>query len=214
MGFLLAAPFDNQLPSAGAVFVAQYDLEGRNARPDRRLVPVPRCRQRSESGLPPLFIQQTLEVSVDVRQDGLPRPEVGRDADDGCRVALRKRVPGGEVRLHVRAAEPVNRLFGVAHQEERARTNLAILPRPHGIPLTGQAPDDFRLQRVCILEFIHEDVRVAPGKGPSHRFVVPQQVPGLVQQVVEIEQRRIALVFTVELPDRIEFGNESVNRQS
>src|SRR3546814_7074307 len=86
-----------------------------------------------------------------LRKIGIARPDIGAD---------------------IGAAEAIDRLLGITDEEERAGTDREGAPvcaRDPGRRLAAEAPEDFRLKRVCILELIDKDVGEAGGEGPSDR---------------------------------------------
>ena len=210
-GFHFAYSMGGHPSIPGALVLAGFNIEGRDSRVVAGLA---RRGQRREAGLSRRRFQQVLEVAVHVVQNGRARPEVGRDSQDRGRVPFRQRAPGRKVRLYVRAAEPVNGLFGISNQKQRARTNGTVLPGFPRRPLAAQSPDDFGLQRVRVLKFVDQNVGITRGKRRADRFMVPEEVPRLVQQIVEVEQGRVALEVPVQLPDLVEFGNEALERDT
>jgi len=79
-----------------------------------------------------------------------------------------------------------------------------------GYPFAGQAPQDLRLQRVCVLELIDQNPRVPARQGLPDGLACRQQISGVVKQIVEVQQRRVALVLGVQLLERGELGDEAL----
>ena len=97
------------------------------------------------------------------------------------------------VNRDVRATEAVNRLLGIADDEEPARH------RRDGPPVRGirigrrEEEQDFGLERIGVLELVHEDARKAPLEAGANGRIAADQVPRLQQQVEEIERARSRL---------------------
>ena len=102
-------------------------------------------------------------------------------------------------------------LLGITHEEERTRAERECRPLA-GVSvclrLAAETPEDFCLQWVGVLELVDEDVAEALGQRPAHLVVVPQQVAGGKDQVVEVQQRRRTLVLAEACQDRLDQGHE------
>ena len=110
----------------------------------------------------------------------------------------------GLVEGHVRAAKAVDRLLGVPHQEELARRGddlLVVVLR--GI-VGAQQQQDLGLQRVGVLELVHEEVAEAPLQQGAHRTVVAQQIARAHEQIQEVELTDAVLVGLVGSDDGLE----------
>ena len=114
-----------------------------------------------------------------------------------------------DVSIDIGAAEPVDRLFRIADEEQAARTQPPFEPRRIGSAVAAQAPQDFGLQRIRVLELVDEDAWITPTEVLSHGFVAREQIAGVVEQVIEIEERRLPLVVGIEFCERVEFGDKS-----
>ena len=96
----------------------------------------------------------------------------------------------GEVRRDVGAAEAVDRLLGVADDEEPAGQRL----QPGGVVArlpdrVGRQPDgDLELDRVGVLELVEQQPLVALVEAAARPVVGGQQAPRQDQQVVELER--------------------------
>ena len=101
-------------------------------------------------------------------------------------------------------AEAVNRLLGIADQEQRARSKRERRPVA-GIAvcrgLAAEAPEYLRLKRIGVLELVDEDTAEALGQRTSHLVVVTKEIARREYQVVEVEQRGRALVLAEQLHD-------------
>ncbi|MYD86991.1 MAG: hypothetical protein F4Y14_12910 [Acidobacteria bacterium] len=99
----------------------------------------------------------------------------------------------------VGAPEAVDRLLGVSHQEELARPGRHLAP----VALVGiarrQQQQDLGLQRIGVLELVHEDARIALLRVAADAVVVADQVPRLQQQIDEVEPTRLDLQPVVAL---------------
>ncbi len=155
--------------------------------------------------------------------DGIvaPRTRLQEDGVDplqhGRRVAARaigaqhggiepgdEHVARGLEQARIGAAETVDRLLRVAHQEHR---------RPHARALvTAQPPlQDAPLHRVGVLEFVEQQVlvaRVQPHLQVGGGVFVAHQAGGFPLEVGEVHRARLALVGLVPLDQRIAEGEQ------
>ena len=97
------------------------------------------------------------------------------------------------VHADVRPPEPVDRLLGVADDEQLARRRPNPAPVPLGRVAGRQQQDDLRLQGVGVLELVDEDAGEAPLEVGADRVVVAHQIARLDQQVDEVEAAGVAL---------------------
>ncbi len=88
---------------------------------------------------------------------------------------------GARVDGHVRAAEAVDRLLGVAYEEEASR----FRSRRGGVQ--GEAPGDLDLDGVSVLELIDEQAIEPLANATACRRLVSEQVAHLEDKVVEDE---------------------------
>src|SRR5690606_21623189 len=90
----------------------------------------------------------------------------------------------------VRAAEPVYALLRIPDDEECARSRARVDPPDLFLRrrFRCKQEQDLRLDRVRVLELIHEDVAVAAAQLAPGRGTVAQQSGGEQQQVLEEEQ--------------------------
>ena len=113
--------------------------------------------QRCETGLTVFDRQEGFEAGVDIAQYRLAGPEIGGDGQDAVRGLSQECPPSLNVGGHVCAAEPIDRLFGVADQEESTWPDLKLGPvvvRRAGRGVPAKPPEDFGLERVSVLELI------------------------------------------------------------
>ena len=130
-----------------------------------------------------LLDQQVLEHAVHGVEDRRCRPEVLDQRDQ----LEAKRLARLVVDPQIGAAEPVDRLLGVTDQRQRARADRAVGP-PTRCELRirrGQQHRELGLQRVGVLELVDQQAPVARRGGGPRLGVVPQQVAGQDEQVVE-----------------------------
>jgi hypothetical protein len=105
-------------------------------------------------------------VIVHITQDRFAGPKIGRDRHYAVRRLREECLTSLDVGRHVGAAEAIDRLLGVAHQEQRAGPDLergpivAVRSSPR---VAAQAPKDFCLQGVRVLELVDQDMREARG---------------------------------------------------
>lgn len=96
------------------------------------------------------------------------------------------------VGLQVSAAKAIDRLFGVANEEQRPGSQDGAAPSL-GLRLCGDAENDFRLHGVGILELIDQQARIAAGEPGANIGILADQRARLPQQVIEVEDGRLAL---------------------
>ena len=92
-----------------------------------------------------------------------------------------------DVCVDVSAAETVDRLLGIADEEEAARTQPPFEPRRIRSAVPAQTPKDFGLQRIGVLELIDQNARITPAEVLTHGFVAREQIAGVMKQIVEIK---------------------------
>src|ERR1035437_5321300 len=126
-------------------------------------------------------------MSVDEIQDGGLRAKISCDFEYGVRIARFERNLCDEVGSHVGTTKTVDCLFGITHQKEGSRTDCPFLPRQRRVSFAGEQPQDLGLQRVGVLEFIHQDPRVAPRESLTHWLVALKEISCMMEQVVEVE---------------------------
>ena len=133
-----------------------------------------------------LGLDHRAEHAVDPVDDGGAGAEVGRQR--GRRgVELGGR---GEVGRDVRPPEAVDRLLGVADDEQPAGDR----PQPRDVVARlavgrrGQAHGDLELDRIGVLELVEEHPLVAIVQVAAGRRVGRQQAPGEHEEVVELER--------------------------
>ena len=79
--------------------------------------------------------------------------------------------------MHVGTSEPIDGLFRIANQEQRASADSELMPRPRWIALTCNSPEDFGLQRIGILKLIHQNAGIACCESGSYWRVISEKVP-------------------------------------
>ena len=101
------------------------------------------------------------------------------------------------------SAEPVDRLLRIAHDEERARPHPSVHRRRVVIRVVGRGEEQqqLRLQRVGVLELVHEQVAEAPLEVAPYLGVVAHEVARLDEQVEEVHGTGPPLAVVVK-PNR------------
>jgi len=87
-------------------------------------------------------------VIVHITQDRLAGPKIGRDRHYAVRRPREECLTGLDVGRDVGAAEAIDRLLGIAHQEQRAGPDLErgpIVAVRASVGVAAQAPEDFGL---------------------------------------------------------------------
>ena len=120
---------------------------------------------------------ELFEQGIDPIQDGLDRPEIA-----GERLSIHgSGLSCLGVEGDVGSAEPVDRLLGIAHEEEPPR----LVPQLGPVSVVARGRGDelgqFNLNGVGVLELVEQQALVATGQCFSDLLAVlrvPQQVPG------------------------------------
>jgi hypothetical protein len=124
------------------------------------------------------------EHAIDPGAESRGRAEVRREPEDPA-AGLDARAHG-VIGLDVRPAEAIDGLLRIADDEERAGQRHELLPVLLLRVRAGQVEEDLRLDRVRILEFVDEDRRETFAQGASDLGVVPQQLAGGEEEVLEV----------------------------
>ena len=179
----------------------QLGVEQRHPRPTGgRAVGVNRLVLRLRPGELRVGREHRAEGGVDPVRDLRQRAEVLRDRRD-ARAALRlplEHLPGAQVGIDVGAPEAVDRLLRIADDEQLARLQRYLVPgarpraaRPRAARrrrvIGGEQKHDFGLQRVGVLEFVHQQKSKPFAQRGAHLLIAGHQRPRLDQQVVEVE---------------------------
>ena len=88
---------------------------------------------------------------------------------------------------HVSATETINRLFGVADQEQFPRNRSSFAPVRLSRITGGQQQQNLGLQRIGVLELIDEDSFEALLKARPHLRIIPDEISCLEQKVEKVE---------------------------
>ncbi len=141
------------------------------------------------------------EAGVDGALDVWGGAEAGGEVDE-LRPAREQELLHVLVERDVRPAEAVDGLLGVAHHEQlplrRPRRPPANL---RGI-VAGDEQQDLRLQRVGVLELVHQHVGEAlPQLGADLR-IADQQIPGAQQEIEEVQAAGALLEALVGCAER------------
>ena len=183
-----------------AVFVGYGDVEGRDTQAFAAIV-VERV-EGGKAGLP-IGREHDLEALVDEGEDRGAGAEIGGDRQEAVGILGAKGVARLHVGADIGAAEAIDRLLGIADQEERARPDPEPGPVVIAIDrLAAQPPEDFGLQRIGVLELIDEDMREALSQRAPDIVMVAQQIARGEDQIVEVELGARALVVAIALQDR------------
>ena len=95
------------------------------------------------------------------------------------------------------AAEAVDGLLRIPDQEEPPRRRNRPEPVAPGRVGRGEQEQDLGLHRVGVLVFVHQDAGEPGPEFLARARIVPQQVPGAEQQVLEVQPARRPLRFLV-----------------
>ena len=125
------------------------------------------------------------EDAVDPAAEAPGRTEVGRQLQQTA--ALLEAVADGAVGLDVGAAEAIDGLLGIAHDEEAAGLRRELSPVLLLRVLARQVEEDLGLDRVGVLELVDEDGQEAFLEGAPDTGMVAEQVAGDQEQVLEVE---------------------------
>jgi hypothetical protein len=181
----------------------------RGVRADRDQRGVGRLRRHAAHVLGP---HEVAEHEVDQVDDRPARAEVCGQRE--AAPARAEAVGGLEEQRDVRPPEAVDRLLGVAHEEQVALAGGDLAPRRvrRGVVVGGDEHGQLDLDRVGVLELVDQQVPVAlPQRRPDRGAVVgvAQHVAGEDQQVVELE-----LACPAPLVGRLEREAPQVDRQA
>ncbi len=126
----------------------------------------------------------------------LGRTEVGRQTHTDCADLI----GGAKVLRDVGAAEPVDRLFGIADDEQTAGQRTQVAPGVgvgsfgrnlcRIVGVGGEADGDLELDGVGVLELVEQNAHVSLVKQSPNRRMLGDQPASEDQQVVELEQAR------------------------
>ena len=97
----------------------------------------------------------------------------------------------------VRAAEAVDRLLRVADEEQRAGPWTRAPPVGLPVVVGREQQEDLRLQRIGVLELVHEDPLEARLKPAPHLRVVAHEVARAEEQIEEVERSAPGLQLAV-----------------
>ena len=99
----------------------------------------------------------------------------------------------------VGAAEAVDRLLGIADDEEAAGLRLRLAPVGLARIVGGEEQEDLGLQRIGVLELVDEDALEAALEALAHAPVVAHQVARDEQQIEKIERAVLRLHLAIAL---------------
>src|SRR6266545_2742081 len=150
--------------------------------------------------LPPLdvAVHHRLEGGVhrmlDVRHAAKTLPQLHAD-----RSSVGQQVTHAGVNVDIRAAKQVDRLLRVADDEQLAGNGDDMLPASLTGIGRGQQQEELGLERIGILELVHENPREPGLKMPPHHPIVVDQITRAQQQVEEVERAFARLELRVAL---------------
>ena len=87
--------------------------------------------------------------------------------------------------LHIRATEPVNRLFVVANKKQTARARNQLAPIALFKVCAGQVRNNLRLNRIGVLKLVHEQRPILPLQMGPHGCIVPKKSSRPKQEILE-----------------------------
>jgi hypothetical protein len=131
------------------------------------------------------LFQETPESAVDPVADVRGRSEVRRELEEPA--TARDPAAHGLVSFDVRAPKPVDRLLGIAHDEEGAGNRRELPPVPLVGLLSRQEKEDLRLDGIGVLELVHEDRRESLEQRASDLGVVAQEIARVEEKVLEVQ---------------------------
>ena len=189
-----------------AVFVGHGDVEGRDA---QAVVAIVMERvEGGEAGLP-IGREHGLEALVDEGEDRGAGAEIGGDRQEAVGVLGAEGVARLHIGADIGAAEAIDRLLGIADQEERARPDAEPGPVVVAIDrLAAKPPEDLGLQGIGVLELVDEDVGETLPERAADVVMVAQQIARGEDQIVEVELGARALVVAIALQDRTRFVDQ------
>lgn len=137
-----------------AVFIGYGDVEGRHADSAAIVMEWVQCGETRLS----IGREHGLEALVDESQDRGAGAEIGRDRQQAVGGLGAKGVARLDIGADVGAAKAIDRLLGIADQEQRARPDVKARPVIGVVDgLTAQTPEDLGLQGIGVLELVDED---------------------------------------------------------
>ena len=95
----------------------------------------------------------------------------------------------------VGATEAVDRLLGIAHHEELARSQDHVAPVRGQRLLLAEVEHDLCLQRVGVLELVDQEVAEPALQEAPRLEVLVQEVPQAPEEVAEVEEAELALLL-------------------
>ena len=159
-----------------------------------------------------LFPDQVLEDAVDDVEDPGVASEVRGEPVFDAVLGLDHFLDDLQVGGDVGAPEPIDGLLGVPHHEQLAGGEADVAPArgpPRG--LLAQPQDDLVLQRIGVLELVHQDGLEARLQFLPDARMVPEQVPRPHQQTVEGHQAMAGEVLAALPGERHQEGAQSVD---
>ena len=202
--------------------IGQTLLDRSLRHPSKRSVRVGR-RQRDQAGL----VGPRLGVLFERNIIGLPGGDVSRHlGSEGCVDELLQRPHGAEalcqrddahaplperlaqplVKGDVGAAKSIDRLFGIAHQEQLAGERRNVPPVRLVRIIRSEKQENLGLQRISILKLVHKDVLELVLQVFADPAVLDQEITDLEKEVDKIQFAARPLHFVIALEQLFHFG--------
>ena len=97
------------------------------------------------------------------------------------------------VESHIGAPESIDRLLRIADQKELAADGSDSTPVCLARVIGGKQQEYFRLERIGVLELVHEEMAEAPLQLAANNGIVPDQIARLDEKIEEVEPSRLDL---------------------
>ena len=149
-------------------------------------------------GLPPFLAtgHLRLEGHVDDSLNGGQRAEAGGQVQHISATTLQLSLDA-LIEDHVGAPKAVDRLFGIAHDEELPRNGTGLEVAVAGRIIRRDEQQDLGLKRIGILELVHEQVRKSLLQVATHGRLVAHHVAHADEHVEVVERPRSLLEILV-----------------
>ena len=125
---------------------------------------------------------------------------------DDAHAPLPERLAQPLVKGDVGAAKSIDRLFGIAHQEQLAGERRNVPPVRLLRIIRSEKQEDLSLQRVSILKLVHKDVLELVLQVFADRAVLDQEIADLEKEVDKIQFAARPLHFVIAIEQLSHFG--------
>ena len=122
--------------------------------------------------------------------------EAAREADESD-TALLQRIANLPVEHQVGPAELVDRLLGIADQEQFPGLRPDLLPIRFGRIVAAQQQQDLDLQRIGVLKFVDEQMAEALLQIAANFHLAAEQIADITEQVDKIQLSQAMLAFAI-----------------